>query len=114
MRSSSSFWVCASRRSTSAIRARASLSSKSAACADDAAMNTATTTNRAIDTSSLASVNHVVPAILGPRDLVVALIARLFLAEAHRFDLDLGNAQHHHHPLDGIRALLRERPVEFL
>ena len=39
---------------------------------------------------SLANVHDVDAAVLGPRRLVVAFAARLFLAEAHRLDLDFG------------------------
>ena len=38
----------------------------------------------------LADVDDIDAAILGPRRFVVAFAARLFLAEAHRLDLDLG------------------------
>ena len=74
----------------SAMRLRASSSSKSAACADargEKRTPPATPRRRPEHVSrSLAGVDDVDAAVLGPRRFVMAGVLRLFLAEAHRLD----------------------------
>ena len=138
MRSSSCFWTCARRWFVCSMRLRASSSSNSAARAGSATSPRRTAprerrrgkraaghdaasvgrTRRATRPASprrpprsLAGVDDVDAAVLGPRRFVVAFAARLFLAEADRLDLDLGGAQQHHQLLHRVGALLAQRDV---
>src|SRR5439155_19688493 len=116
------------------MRPRASLSSNSAACAGTQASCSAKSNAPAdkalpvrervtrsppgrasLDAprSLLALIDEVVTTVLGPRALVVSGVPRLFLAEAHRFDLRFGRAEQHHHFLYGVGATLSKRDVVF-
>src|SRR5947208_1643634 len=59
------------------------------------------------------AVEHVAAAVLRPASFVMIAAARLFLAQADRFDLGLGRAHQHEHALDRFGPALPERDIVF-
>src|SRR5258708_5609251 len=59
------------------------------------------------------AVEHVAAAVLRPAPLAMLGAARLFLAEADRFDLGLGRPHQHEHALDAFGSALPERDIVF-
>src|SRR5712664_3493076 len=63
--------------------------------------------------SVFPAVEHVAAAVLRPAPFAMLGAARLFLAEADRFDLGLGRAHQHEHALDAFGSALPERDIVF-
>src|SRR5712692_9084591 len=113
-RSSMAFWRASTWFRSWKICLRASSSSNRASWAAPARSAAQT---RSVIRSRIAlvfpAVEHVAAAVLRPAPFAMLGAARLFLAEADRFDLGTGRPHQHEHALDAFGSALPERDIVF-